>query len=93
MIRTHPPRSATFDPCQESDGRSCPFCRCEIRGMESIVVEPFQARGGQSRLSEGRRSTSQASALEEGEGEEDEEDEDNFEDVELLVNKLAALNK
>lgn len=27
---------------QESNGRGCPFCRCEIKGTEPIVVDAFQ---------------------------------------------------
>lgn len=28
--------------CQESDGGStCPFCRCEIKGTEAIVIDAF----------------------------------------------------
>ncbi|XP_014010888.2 E3 ubiquitin-protein ligase CBL isoform X1 [Salmo salar] len=32
-------------PCltgwQKSDGHTCPYCRCDIRGTESILVEPY----------------------------------------------------
>ncbi|CAN0379409.1 unnamed protein product [Lampetra fluviatilis] len=34
---------------QESDGQGCPFCRCEIKGTEPIVVDPFDPRGERSR--------------------------------------------
>uniref|UniRef100_UPI00358DF683 E3 ubiquitin-protein ligase CBL-B-B-like isoform X1 n=2 Tax=Myxine glutinosa TaxID=7769 RepID=UPI00358DF683 len=27
---------------QESDGQGCPFCRCEIKGTEAVVVDPFR---------------------------------------------------
>jgi len=27
---------------QESNGRGCPFCRCEIKGTEPIVIDVFQ---------------------------------------------------
>lgn len=30
---------------QKSDGHTCPFCRCDIRGTESIVVEGFTPEG------------------------------------------------
>ncbi|XP_078389653.1 E3 ubiquitin-protein ligase CBL-like isoform X4 [Cetorhinus maximus] len=70
---------------QESDGHSCPFCRCEIKGMESIVVDPFQPRHGQSQISKDALPTNQVL--------EEDEEEDNFEDVALLMDKLAALNK
>lgn len=26
---------------QKSDGHTCPYCRCDIRGTESILVEPY----------------------------------------------------
>ncbi|TRY84520.1 hypothetical protein DNTS_001283 [Danionella cerebrum] len=32
-------------PCltgwQKSDGHTCPYCRCDIRGTESILIEPY----------------------------------------------------
>ncbi|XP_043936986.1 E3 ubiquitin-protein ligase CBL [Protopterus annectens] len=31
---------------QESEGQGCPFCRCEIKGTEPIVVDPFDPRDG-----------------------------------------------
>ncbi|XP_062311425.1 E3 ubiquitin-protein ligase CBL-C isoform X2 [Osmerus eperlanus] len=37
-------------PClrgwQKSDGHTCPYCRCDIRGTESILVEPYLPSGG-----------------------------------------------
>jgi hypothetical protein len=27
--------------CQDSEGQGCPFCRCEIKGTEQVVVDPF----------------------------------------------------
>jgi len=27
---------------QESNGRGCPFCRCEIKGTEPVVIDAFQ---------------------------------------------------
>ncbi|KAK2504040.1 hypothetical protein MC885_002669, partial [Smutsia gigantea] len=38
---------------QESEGQGCPFCRCEIKGTEPIVVDPFDPRGGGSLLRQG----------------------------------------
>lgn len=32
------------DFLQESDGQGCPFCRCEIKGTEPIIVDPFDPR-------------------------------------------------
>ncbi|XP_031708996.1 E3 ubiquitin-protein ligase CBL-C isoform X2 [Anarrhichthys ocellatus] len=38
-------------PCltgwQKSAGHTCPYCRCDIRGTESILVEPYQPGSGQ----------------------------------------------
>ncbi|KAL0600545.1 E3 ubiquitin-protein ligase CBL-B [Plecturocebus cupreus] len=33
----------------ESDGQGCPFCRCEIKGTEPIIVDPFDPRDEGSR--------------------------------------------
>lgn len=38
---------------QESEGQGCPFCRCEIKGTEPIVVDPFDPRGSGSLLRQG----------------------------------------
>ena len=35
---------------QESEGQGCPFCRCEIKGTEPVVVDPFDPRLTSSRL-------------------------------------------
>lgn len=40
-------------PLQESEGQGCPFCRCEIKGTEPIVVDPFDPRGSGSLLRQG----------------------------------------
>ncbi|XP_016797082.1 E3 ubiquitin-protein ligase CBL-B isoform X10 [Pan troglodytes] len=34
---------------KESDGQGCPFCRCEIKGTEPIIVDPFDPRDEGSR--------------------------------------------
>ncbi|XP_047455019.1 E3 ubiquitin-protein ligase CBL-C isoform X2 [Mugil cephalus] len=38
-------------PCltgwQKSAGHTCPYCRCDIRGTESVLVEPYLPGGGQ----------------------------------------------
>ncbi|XP_062912742.1 E3 ubiquitin-protein ligase CBL-C isoform X3 [Mobula hypostoma] len=67
----------------QSDGHTCPFCRCEIRGTQLIVVEPFAPRPCRP---------SPSAPLAEVESE-DEDEEDNFEDMETLVDQLALLNK
>uniref|UniRef100_A0A8C8EHH2 E3 ubiquitin-protein ligase CBL n=1 Tax=Oncorhynchus tshawytscha TaxID=74940 RepID=A0A8C8EHH2_ONCTS len=33
---------------QESEGQGCPFCRCEIKGTEPIVVDPFRPKNNGS---------------------------------------------
>ncbi|RVE62957.1 hypothetical protein OJAV_G00162000 [Oryzias javanicus] len=32
---------------QKSAGNSCPYCRCEIKGTESILIEPYLRDGSQ----------------------------------------------
>ncbi|XP_051901536.1 E3 ubiquitin-protein ligase CBL-like isoform X2 [Pristis pectinata] len=68
-----------------SDGHTCPFCRCEIRGTQPVVVEPFAPRE--------LRPHHAAPALEADAESEDEEEEDNFEDIGLLVDQLASLHQ
>lgn len=43
------PISMIFVFVQESDGQGCPFCRCEIKGTEPIIVDPFDPRDEGSR--------------------------------------------
>lgn len=38
---------------QESEGQGCPFCRCEIKGTEPIVVDPFDPKDPNSAASYG----------------------------------------
>lgn len=68
-------------PCltgwQKSDGHTCPYCRCDIRGTESILIEPYLPVRD-------RRA---------GSREEEEEEEDDHEDVELVMKKLAYMKK
>lgn len=70
-------------PCltgwQKSAGHTCPYCRCDIRGTESILIEPYLAASGQW-------------GEEEEEGDDDGEEEDH-EDIELMVKEMAALRK
>lgn len=41
----HPQNEACLHAVfQESDGQGCPFCRCEIKGTEPIIVDPFDPR-------------------------------------------------
>ncbi|XP_028837454.1 E3 ubiquitin-protein ligase CBL-C isoform X2 [Denticeps clupeoides] len=72
---------------QKSDGHTCPYCRCDIRGTESIFIEPYLPKKG----------TSAALSLHDGEDEEDDDeeddDEDDHEDVELVIKELASFRK
>lgn len=65
---------------QKSDGHTCPYCRCDIRGTESILIEPFLPAG--DRRAGGNEDE-----------DEDEDDEDDHEDVELVMKKLASMKK
>ncbi|XP_064618294.1 E3 ubiquitin-protein ligase CBL-B-like [Liolophura sinensis] len=44
-IKIEPCGHLLCTPCltqwQDSDGQGCPFCRCEIKGTEQVVVDPF----------------------------------------------------
>lgn len=65
---------------QKSDGHTCPYCRCDIRGTESILIEPYLP--ARDRRAGGKE-----------EEEEDEDEEEDHEDVELLMKKLACMKK
>lgn len=60
---------------QKSAGHSCPYCRCDIKGTESITVEPFVPDCASAEDEELRVET---------------EDEDH-EDIELFVKEMWAL--
>ncbi|XP_060580030.1 E3 ubiquitin-protein ligase CBL-B-B-like isoform X2 [Ruditapes philippinarum] len=53
-IKIEPCGHLLCTPCltqwQDSEGQGCPFCRCEIKGTESVVVDPFDPRLTSSRL-------------------------------------------
>ncbi|KAI1886289.1 hypothetical protein AGOR_G00212470 [Albula goreensis] len=70
-------------PCltgwQKSDGHTCPYCRCDIRGTESITIEPF--------LPDRERKA----ILQDGDGEEEDDEDDDLEDVQLVMKELAAM--
>ncbi|XP_022109070.1 E3 ubiquitin-protein ligase CBL-like isoform X3 [Acanthaster planci] len=34
---------------KDSDGQGCPFCRCEIKGTEVIVIDPYQHQGSKDK--------------------------------------------
>ncbi|XP_069080943.1 E3 ubiquitin-protein ligase CBL isoform X3 [Pleurodeles waltl] len=69
---------------QESEGQGCPFCRCEIKGTEPIVVDPFDPRGGGMaallrHCAEGAHSPSY-----------DDDDDDRVDDSLFLMKELAG---
>ncbi|CAL1548149.1 unnamed protein product [Lymnaea stagnalis] len=47
-IRLEPCGHLLCTPCltqwQDSDGQGCPWCRCEIKGTEQVIVDPFDER-------------------------------------------------
>ncbi|XP_023559861.1 E3 ubiquitin-protein ligase CBL-B isoform X6 [Octodon degus] len=69
---------------QESDGQGCPFCRCEIKGTEPIIVDPFDPRD------EGSRCCSIIDPF--GMPMLDLDDEDDREES-LMMNRLASVRK
>uniref|UniRef100_A0A8C6TEZ6 E3 ubiquitin-protein ligase CBL n=1 Tax=Neogobius melanostomus TaxID=47308 RepID=A0A8C6TEZ6_9GOBI len=60
---------------QKSAGHTCPYCRCDIKGTESITVEPYRL---------------DCVAAEKEEQQEETEEEDH-EDIELVVKEMTAL--
>ncbi|XP_005463985.1 E3 ubiquitin-protein ligase CBL-C isoform X1 [Oreochromis niloticus] len=62
---------------QKSAGQTCPYCRCDIRGTESILLEPYVPVSDQALVEEG----------------DDDDDEDDHEDIEEVVKEIAALRK
>ncbi|MCJ8728533.1 hypothetical protein PDJAM_G00005580 [Pangasius djambal] len=75
-------------PClagwQKSDAHTCPYCRCDIEGTESILIEPYRATRN-TRL--GRREE------DEEDDDDDNDDDEDHEDVELVMKKLAAMKR
>uniref|UniRef100_A0A667YK05 E3 ubiquitin-protein ligase CBL n=1 Tax=Myripristis murdjan TaxID=586833 RepID=A0A667YK05_9TELE len=69
---------------QESEGQGCPFCRCEIKGTEPIVVDPFHPKASGASFA-GFLGPSRAEAA----GNEEEED-DRLEDQHLFMSRLAC---
>ncbi|XP_061106148.1 E3 ubiquitin-protein ligase CBL-B [Conger conger] len=68
---------------QESDGQGCPFCRCEIKGTEPIIVDPFDPRNEGAKCFFLDHFTSPMLDL---------DDEDDREDS-LVMNGLASIRK
>ncbi|KAI4871210.1 hypothetical protein NFI96_003476 [Prochilodus magdalenae] len=67
---------------EKSDGHTCPYCRCDIRGTESILIEPFLPT---------RDSTTVRSEEEDDDDDDDDDDDEDHEDVELVMKKLAMM--
>uniref|UniRef100_A0A8D3B0W8 E3 ubiquitin-protein ligase CBL n=1 Tax=Scophthalmus maximus TaxID=52904 RepID=A0A8D3B0W8_SCOMX len=72
---------------QESEGQGtgCPFCRCEIKGTEPIVVDPFDPKdnsGGSCRGTFGAEGAPSPSY--------DDDDDDRLEDPHPMMSKLAC---
>ncbi|XP_061558484.1 E3 ubiquitin-protein ligase CBL-like [Phycodurus eques] len=70
---------------QDSEGQGCPFCRCEIKGTEPIVVDPFhpKASGGAFAGFQGGASRAEAATN-------DEDDDERLEDQNLVMSRLAC---
>lgn len=68
---------------QESEGQGCPFCRCEIKGTEPIVVDPFHPKANGASFA-GFQASGRADAVGN-----DEEDDDRLED-QLMMSHLAC---
>lgn len=80
-------QSAFWPVLQESEGQGtgCPFCRCEIKGTEPIVVDPFDPKdnsGGSSKSTFGAEGAPSPSY--------DDDDDDRLEDPHLIMSKLAC---
>ncbi|KAE8287692.1 E3 ubiquitin-protein ligase CBL [Larimichthys crocea] len=69
---------------QESEGQGCPFCRCEIKGTEPIVVDPFHPKASGSSFA-GFQGSSRAEAAAN-----DEDEDDRLEDQHLVMSRLAC---
>ncbi|XP_075878609.1 E3 ubiquitin-protein ligase CBL-like [Nelusetta ayraudi] len=69
---------------QESEGQGCPFCRCEIKGTEPIVVDPFHPKASGASFA-GFHGSSRAEAAAN-----DEEEDDRLEDQSLVMSRLAC---
>nr|XP_033770476.1 E3 ubiquitin-protein ligase CBL-like isoform X2 [Geotrypetes seraphini] len=69
---------------QQSDGQTCPFCRCEIKGREEIFIDPFACHS----IPAERIAESKVHAVPPSE----QEDED-LEDMEMVKKQFAAMMK
>lgn len=67
---------------KESEGQGCPFCRCEIKGTEPIVVDPFDPRGGGGLSRQGAEGTPSPNY--------DDDDDDRADDSLFMMKELAG---
>ncbi|KAL0174422.1 hypothetical protein M9458_030390, partial [Cirrhinus mrigala] len=73
----------------ESEGQGCPFCRCEIKGTEPIVVDPFDPKDPNSGGSYGGcRSAFGAEGAPSPSY--DDDDDDRLEDSPFMISKLVG---
>ncbi|XP_043927920.1 E3 ubiquitin-protein ligase CBL-B [Protopterus annectens] len=70
---------------QDSEGQGCPFCRCEIKGTEPIIVDPFDPRDEGPKFSSMCDSFS-IPVL-------DFDDDDDGREDSLVMNRLASIRK
>ncbi|KAK1169433.1 E3 ubiquitin-protein ligase CBL-B-like isoform X1 [Acipenser oxyrinchus oxyrinchus] len=68
---------------QESDGQGCPFCRCEIKGTEPVIVDPFDPRDDGAKFSFMDTFCSPMLDL----------DDDDDKEESLMMNRLASVRK
>ncbi|XP_062377767.1 E3 ubiquitin-protein ligase CBL isoform X2 [Sardina pilchardus] len=73
---------------QESEGQGCPFCRCEIKGTEPIVVDPFDPKDNSGCSYGGGRGIFGAEGAPSPSY--DDDDDDRLEDPHLMMSKLAC---
>ncbi|KAJ0061912.1 hypothetical protein NL108_013791, partial [Boleophthalmus pectinirostris] len=69
---------------QESEGQGCPFCRCEIKGTEPIVVDPFHPKASGVSFG-GFQGASRAEAAAN-----DDDDDERLEEQILVMSRLAC---
>ncbi|XP_012937200.2 E3 ubiquitin-protein ligase CBL-B isoform X2 [Aplysia californica] len=62
-IRLEPCGHLLCTPCltqwQDSDGQGCPWCRCEIKGTEQVIVDPFDERLTTAKAASGSKTPTQ----------------------------------
>ncbi|NP_001007331.1 E3 ubiquitin-protein ligase CBL [Danio rerio] len=73
---------------QESEGQGCPFCRCEIKGTEPIVVDPFDPKDPNSAASYGCRGMFGAEGAPSPSY--DDDDDDRLEETPFMISKLVG---